>query len=203
MARRWRDILITEFHATEALHAKNFPAAETRLIDKGGRLFLESQRFDRVGEYGRMSMISLQYIDAAFVGEGYGWNRAMHELYKMKLVSWQHCCDATFLWGFGLLINNSDMHLGNLSLSIDGGVFRILPVYDMCSMGFAPKAGDVRPFSFTPPDLESQSGVENIAKSFPAVMNMAHDFWERVTNDDRISDEFRAFLEKGNPIKLK
>jgi len=203
VARRWRDILITEFHATEALHAKNFPAAETRLIDKGGRLFLESQRFDRVGEYGRMSMISLQYIDAAFVGEGYGWNRAMHELYKMKLVSWQHCCDATFLWGFGLLINNSDMHLGNLSLSIDGGVFRILPVYDMCSMGFAPKAGDVRPFSFTPPDLESQSGVENIAKSFPAVMNMAHDFWERVTNDDRISDEFRAFLEKGNPIKLK
>ena len=42
IARRWRDILIAEFHAAEALHAESWPAAETRLIEAGDRLFLES-----------------------------------------------------------------------------------------------------------------------------------------------------------------
>ena len=86
VARRWRDILITEFHATEAIHGKNFPAAETRLIEMDGRLFLESQRFDRLGEYGRMSMISLQAVDAEFVGLGSNWPRVVGELYKKKLI---------------------------------------------------------------------------------------------------------------------
>ena len=41
------------------------------------------------------------------------------------------------------------MHLGNLSLAMDGHVFRLLPVYDMCSMGFAPRSGgEVRPYAF-------------------------------------------------------
>ncbi|NQU39896.1 MAG: type II toxin-antitoxin system HipA family toxin YjjJ [Lentisphaerae bacterium] len=199
-ARRWRDILITEFHATEAIHAGSFPAAETRLIEGGGRLFLESQRFDRVGEHGRMSMISLQFVDAAFTGEGRGWHRAMRELYQEDLVSSQHCFDAACLWAFGLLINNTDMHLGNLSLSIEGGAFRILPVYDMCSMGFAPKSGDVRPYSFTPPADNALDELGMLTEALPAVKHMAHTFWERVADDERISDDFKSFLAQGNPI---
>lgn len=195
VARRWRDILITEFHAIEAIHAHDFPAAETRLIERGERLFLESKRFDRSGEYGRMPMLSLQCVDAAFAGEGSGWHRAMASLHREKLVSWQHCYVATYLWAFGLLINNSDMHLGNLSLSIDGGVFRILPVYDMCSMGFAPKSGEVSPYSFTPPDLRGQN-LDSIAKSFPLLKDMAREFWLSVAKDARISDEFRDFLNR-------
>ncbi len=197
VARRWRDILITEYHATEAIHAKNFPAAETRLIEKGDRLFLESQRFDRSGEYGRMSMISLQYVDAEFAGVGNGWHRVMAELCREKLVSESHRYDATFLWGFGLLINNTDMHLGNLSLSIEGDVFRMLPVYDMCSMGFAPKGGEVLPYDFTPAALK---GLDFIGKGMPALISMARDFWNRVAADERISGEFRSFLEQGNPV---
>lgn len=202
VARRWRDILITEFHATEALHAMECPAAETRLIENGGRLFLESQRFDRAGEYGRMSMVSLQHVDAEFAGEGTGWHRTMLKLHERGLVSWQHCYDAIVLWAFGLLINNTDMHQGNLSLRIDGDVFRILPVYDMCSMGFAPKAGEVRPCSFVPPDLSVHRELAHLKRGLPTVIEMARDFWERVASDDRISDEFRQFLESGNPIEL-
>jgi len=200
IARRWRDILITEFHATEALHAQNFPAAETKLIEKGDRLFLESRRFDRSGECGRMPMISLQYIDAEFAGEGAGWHRTMHKLWQLDLVSREHCYDAMILWAFGLLINNTDMHLGNLSLSIDGGVFRILPVYDMCSMGFAPKAGEVRPYSFVPPDIETLGGLDLIAEALSGVKIMARDFWNRVASDDRISSELKSFLKQGNPV---
>lgn len=200
VARRWRDILITEYHAAEALHSENFPAAETRLLEIDGRLFLESQRFDRTGEFGRMPMLSLQAIDAEFTGIGSDWSRVVHALFQKNLVSWQHVYDATCLWWFGRFINNSDMHLGNLSFSIDGGVFRLLPVYDMCSMGFAPKSGsEVQPYNFVPPEFR---GVNLGAESIKTIGKMARDFWERLANDVRISDEFRSYLERGNPMDL-
>lgn len=198
-ARRWRDILITEYHAVEAIHEGTFPAAETDLFDREGRLFLESRRFDRTGEYGRLPMISLQSVDAEFTGLGYSWPRVMNALYRKKMVSWQHVFDAEFLWCFGRLINNTDMHLGNLSLAIEGSAFRILPTYDMCSMGFSPRSSEVRPYSFTPPSLE---GLNLDANALKGVRRMAHSFWERVSADERISDEFREFLDRGNPIDL-
>ena len=200
VARRWRDILITEYHATEAVHKENFPAAETRLIEMDDRLFLESQRFDRTGEYGRMSMISLLAIDAEFTGLGSGWPQVLDALFKQDLVSWQHVYDVESLWCFGRLINNTDMHLGNLSLAIEGNVFRLLPLYDMCSMGFAPKGnGEVSLYNFLP---SIPKGINVSEENFKYIKLMARDFWERVTNDERISDEFRDFLERGNPIDL-
>jgi len=198
-ARRWRDILITEYHATKAIHHQNFPAAETQLIEIGGRLFLESQRFDRTVEYGRMSMLSLLPVDAEFTGLGSDWPRVMDALHRKNLISWQHVYDTEFLWSFGRLINNTDMHLGNLSLAIDGSVFRLLPIYDMCSMGFAPKSGNVLPYRFIPP---TQRAINLDADTLLHIKRMAHDFWERVANDTRISNEFKKFLDQSNPIDL-
>ena len=201
VARRWQDILITEYHAIETMHDNDFPAAETRLIEKDNRLFLESQRFDRAGEYGRMSMISLQFIDAEFTGLGTGWPQVLDALHKKDLVSWQHVFDAESLWCFGCLINNTDMHLGNLSLAIEGSVFKLLPIYDMCSMGFAPKSGgEVPPYRFVP--SEPRLINLNNADCLPGIKNMARDFWQRVSNDTRISDEFKAYLSRGNPVDL-
>ncbi len=198
VARRWRDILITEYHATEALHSQNFPAAETRLIEMDGRLFLESQRFDRAGEFGRMPMLSLLSIDAEFGGIGSDWSKVLDALEKRQLVSWQHVFDAECLWWFGRYINNSDMHLGNLSFAIDGSVFRLLPVYDMCSMGFAPRSGgEVAPYNFVPPEY---SGSKLELDSIRGIQDMARSFWENLANDERISDELKAFLARGNPM---
>ncbi len=200
VARRWRDVLITEYHAAEAIHSRQFPAAETRLIEVDGRLFLESQRFDRSGEYGRMSMTSLLSIDAEFIGIGSGWPQVFDALLKIELVSWQHVFDSEWLWCFGRLINNTDMHLGNLSLAIEGNVFRLLPLYDMCSMGFAPKSGgEVPPYNFVPTEPKRVNIDEDTIKP---IKRMAHDFWERVKNDERISVEFKDYLERGNPIDL-
>ncbi|MBI9086013.1 MAG: type II toxin-antitoxin system HipA family toxin YjjJ [Desulfobacterales bacterium] len=200
IARRWRDILITEYHAAEAIHAMEYPAAETRLLEMDGRLFLESQRFDRSGEYGRMSTVSLQAIDAEFTGLGGGWPQVMDALLKKELVSRQHVFDAEFIWCFGRLINNTDMHLGNLSLAIEGNVFRLLPVYDMCSMGFAPKGGgEVPPYNFVPLEPKRLNIGEDVVE---LIKTMAFDFWESVASDERISDEFKVFLAGGNPIDL-
>jgi hypothetical protein len=91
---------------------------------------------------------------------------------------------------FGQLINNTDMHLGNLSLSIEGSEFRLLPVYDMCSMGFAPKTGEVLPFDFQPDLRETDLAMEAVER----MRKMAHEFWNHVLTDDRISDPFKYFL---------
>jgi hypothetical protein len=198
IARRWRDILITEFHASDSLRAAEWPVAETRLIDQGGRLFLESKRFDRSGDHGRMSMVSLQAVDSEFTGIGSRWDRVADALHRKNLLSWQHCFDTTALWNFGLLINNTDMHLGNLSVSIEGNVFRILPVYDMCSMGFAPKSGEVPSYDFNPPTIDKSLNLEDDVAGY--VQDVARDFWNRVIADPRISPEFRDYLDQGNPI---
>ena len=200
VARRWRDILITEFHATEALHDGGLPAAETELIEGGGRLFLESRRFDRVGEYGRLPMISLQAVDDEFVGLGSSWPEVMLALAEKGLVSEDHLRDSVLLWRFGRLINNSDMHLGNLSLGVEGNQFRLLPVYDMCSMGFAPKGGEVLSYDFVPSGLAVADSYLD-QRMVSDVKAIAWNFWSKVAADDRISAEFRAFLTQGNPIE--
>lgn len=200
IAKRWRDILLTEYYAIEAIHAQDYPAAETRLIEMDGRLFLESRRFDRSGEYGRLSMVSLRSIDAEYFGIGSGWPQTLDALYRRGLISWQHVYDAEVLWCFGRLVNNTDMHLGNLSFAIEGDVFRLLPLYDMCSMGFAPERGGETPaYAFVPPELKLVN-LENAV--IDGIKLMAYDFWERVAGDRRISEEFKVFLGQGNPIEL-
>jgi len=197
-AVRWRDILITEYHAAKTIHDRLFPAAEIRLLEMGERLFLETRRFDRSGEYGRRPMVSLQVADAEFTGIGTNWPQAAHALFKKKLMSEQDALNAEALWQFGRLINNSDMHLGNLSLSLEGEAFRLLPLYDMCSMGFAPNSGgEAQPFSFVQPEPKA-SGIGR--DLMDTVKKAARDFWESVASDERISDEFREYLQKGNPV---
>ena len=198
-ARRWRDILITEYHATAVLHNEGLPAAETRLIENGDRLFLESKRFDRAGEYGRISMVSLQAIDAEFVGLGSQWPQVVDALFEKDLVAWQDVTNVKALWCFGNLINNTDMHLGNLSFAIEGNMFRLLPAYDMCSMGFAPgSGGDISPFNFVPKKPEGLK-LDGI---FSPTKGIARDFWEHVARDERISEKFKKFLDKGYPVDL-
>ncbi|MCU7959475.1 MAG: HipA domain-containing protein [gamma proteobacterium symbiont of Bathyaustriella thionipta] len=192
VTRRWRDILITEYHASHVLNEHGLSAAETDLFEEDGRLFLESIRFDRSGEFGRSSMISLQSIDAEFLGSGGSWPQVIDGLFKLGLLGHFHHFDAKVLWLFGQLINNTDMHLGNLSMGIDGGVFRLLPAYDMCSMGFAPKStGEVTPFTFVVPETNVE-GLDEDKVSL--AKNAARDFWKRVESDKRISREFSEFL---------
>lgn len=205
VARRWRDILITEYHATEALHAGSVPAANVELVVRGDRLFLEAERFDRIGQYGRSSMISMQMIDAEFVADGADWPVVMKALMEQKLISSEHYLYSCILWEFGYLINNTDTHLGNLSLGIADSMFSILPSYDMCSMGFVPVRGEVKPFAFSPQSKHSR--LNCLDWNEPAqdrVRSLALDFWERVASDNFVSDEFREFLSHGNPVgKMK
>ncbi len=194
VARRWRDLLITEHCAAQAIRGQGIPAAETRLTEAGGRLFLESRRFDRVGVFGRMPLVSLQAVDAEFTGLGSNWPAVMRALRDIGLISPQDVADAEFLWAFGRLINNSDMHLGNLSLAFEGRGFRVLPVYDMCCMGFAPKSGEVTPYAYSPPAVDRVMAPGS--RSSAAVEVVARRFWRLVAVDQRVSPDLRAFIQR-------
>ena len=201
LARRWRDILLTEYHAAQVLHQWDFSVAAIRLFEAGGRLFLESQRFDRIGVDGRRSMISLSSIDAEFCGIGAGWPQVLEALFEQGLISAEDVHEAEALWFFGKLINNTDMHLGNMSMAMDGEMFSLLPIYDMCSMGFAPRGGgEVAGYSFVPRELSETQFVDQAA--LQRIEEMAYAFWERIAGEERISDELRAFFGLGNPVGL-
>lgn len=136
-------------------------------------------------------MISLASIDAEFVGSGSNWPRVMKALAERELVSPKQVHDAEFLWCFGKLIHNTDMHLGNLSLAMDPNAFRLLPAYDMCSMGFAPRGGgEVLPYAFAP---QHPKRLVIGDETYGAVRRAAIDFWDSLTQDSMISKELYAF----------
>lgn len=192
LARRWRDVLITEHHAAQALQGLDLPAAQTQLYEADGRVFLESRRFDRADVAGRRPMISLRAVDAEFTGLGSDWPSVMAALTARGLVSGEHAFDATVMWVFGRMIHNTDMHLGNLSLAMDGDVFRLLPAYDMCVMGFAPRANEVQPLHFPRPDLARLPMPETLREPFAA---RVANFWTAVAGDARVSEELRAYID--------
>lgn len=198
-AARWRDILVTEYMASEVLHENDIPAAELKIFEVRDRLFLESLRFDRTGVHGRSSLISMQAIDSEFSGVGSGWLNVAKALFDLKLISWQHVYDIAVYWGFGKLINNTDMHLGNIGFSIDGSGFSLAPIYDMCSMGFSPKStGEIPPLAFPPPDIDGPLGF--LKETCPLIKDMARSFWRKLGKSELVSDEFKQFLEQSNPL---
>lgn len=198
VSRRWRDVLLTEYHAGKIFRNTPFPAVDSQIYEIGDRLFLESRRFDRNGAVGRTPMISLRALDAEFVGEGNNWLRVMAVLAKQNLITEEHNVDARVFYHFGVCIYNTDMHLGNLSLACEGDVFKLLPAYDMCSMGFAPKSGEVVRYDFrhnVTIDEDTDAAVKVAAQH-------AIKFWNSLAEDDRISSELREFLDRGNPVRL-
>jgi len=196
-ASRWRDILVTEFHALTVLSEFGFPAADTKLYDQAGRYFLESKRFDRRGAFGRSSMFSMRTIDAEFAGVGGSWTDVADALHNDKLISYFDLQKIKELETFGRLINNTDMHLGNLSLAVDGDQFSLLPAYDMCSMGFAPKGTEVGDLQFNA--LETFEETRPITAD---VLNAAIAFWNRVVKDNRTSAELKSFILAKRPASV-
>jgi len=185
-ARRWQDLLICEFHALNAMTRSGMSAANTQLFQFDGRVFLESQRFDRVGETGRVPMISLFAINSEFVGLAQGWSKVAKQMRQNKLINSEDERDCIWNEFYGHWIGNSDMHLGNLSMTVNDVGFELLPTYDMLPMMYVPVRGEIIERQLTLPvrpmkhaDLWQSSG------------EVAGEFWLSVTEDESVSDEFR------------
>ena len=187
--QRWSDLLVCEHLALEA--ASNLPglaAARSRILQHGGRCFLEVERFDRHGAFGRSRLASLATVDAALIGDGASdWTRVSARMAAAGRLSTDDVLRIQHLWWFGRLIANSDMHAGNLSFEPHQGVLHLAPAYDMLPMRYAPLAGgEVAPGSYEPPvPLPTQRAVWDMS------CKAALGFWRAAARDRRISEAFR------------
>jgi len=197
--RRWADLLLCEHLASKVLHENHIPAAQTEIIEAGGRLFLESTRFDRSGHHGRMGLYSCLPFDAAYYGDLDHWRSFADRIEPDQWLSMQDTRCLRLLHAFGTMIGNNDMHFGNISfLQEDSGRLRLAPSYDMLPMLYAPSTtGEIieRDFSVIPPP---PSGYEIWNRALP----IAKSFWERVQANPLISHSFREKIAD-NAQKLK
>jgi hypothetical protein len=191
VAERWRDLLIAEHHAQTVLRENDLPAAETRLLQSEGRVFLESRRFDRMGRRGRIPALSLEVVDAEFTGAGGSWRRSAEALHARGLLEAEDVRRIAALQLFGEYIGNTDMHFGNLGLTTIYSGFRLLPIYDMLPMMLAPRQGEVPPLRMPSPRIP-----DDYPADIASIRAIALAFRERVAEDARCSPGFRQYYRR-------
>ena len=189
--QRWADLLVAEHIALTCVATlPGGTSASSRLVTCGGRSFLEVERFDRHGAFGRSPLISLAVLDAALLGAGTSdWGQLAARLHAAGLLSADDVLRTEHLWWFGRLIANSDMHLGNLSFRTHGhtGMLSLAPAYDMLPMLYAPLPGGELPARAFKPALPLPA---QRAKWMTACAAAIH-FWDQVSKDSRVSEGFR------------
>ncbi|MFN6060549.1 MAG: type II toxin-antitoxin system HipA family toxin YjjJ, partial [Burkholderiales bacterium] len=134
---RSRDLLVCEHLALQTLAAAGLPAAESQIVIAGGRVFLQSKRFDRTDK-GRIGMVSLLVYDAQYVGEMDNWSATAQRMAARQLMTSQDAQQLQLLEAYGLLIANTDRHYGNISFLLQDDDWRLSPTYDMLPMFYAP-----------------------------------------------------------------
>lgn len=202
-SERWADLLVCEHLAMRILPAlTGIRTARTRILQTE-RTFLESERFDRHGLFGRSAVCTWAAINYAWFGlAGRPWPEGAAALQKRELIEPSGLEDIACVWHFGKLIANSDMHDGNLSfrphrIGSRAG-FGVAPVYDMLPMRYAPLRGvELPPVSFQPPlPLPAERSA------WARAARAAVEFWDTAANDLRISEAFRAICaENRNRVR--
>ncbi len=194
--RRWADLLRCEAHAAKLVSEHlGIASAKTMAFSYGGRTFMESVRFDRVGLHGRRPMCSLGALDAELVGMGDpAWDRFADRLLAMRIIDSGSASAMRKAWFFGKLIANTDMHAGNLSFRLAAsGKIELCPIYDMLPMRYAPlRGGEVPEHEIGNLYAPLPGNEEDFAESRAA----AAEFWKVVVADDEISYEFRTIADE-------
>ena len=98
--QRLRDLLVCEHLALSVLAQAGLPAAKTDIVQGGGRIFLEAERFDRTAQ-GRIGMVSLMVYDNEYVGEMDNWAATANRMLARGLLTAKgrpHAAPAGSLW---------------------------------------------------------------------------------------------------------
>ena len=186
---RWMDLLLCEHLAAELLLTRAIPASRTAILDAGGRRFLEVERFDRVRGRGRRGVLALGSVeDGLLEGSSTDWTRSAAQLEQTGYLGHEEARRLRWLWCFGDMIANSDMHRGNASVFFGAPPFTLAPAYDMLPMLHAPgPQGELPVRHFAPrPPMPAVSDVWSDAAG------AAVEFWGRVAADGRISSDYRG-----------
>lgn len=197
--RRWSDLLICEHLALTTIN-QCFPfiAATSSILQGAGRTYLEVERFDRHGQFGRSAVCTWHAIETAMFGMGGTWIEGAARLLKSGMITAIDVEHITVLFLFGKLIANSDMHDGNLAFrpAPGGAMFELAPAFDMLPMRYAPTVGvelPVREFKVELPLPKEKS-------SWMMAAEAAVTFWHNAANDERISEKFRKICAQNGDL---
>ena len=197
--QRSRDLLVCEHLALRTLAAAGLPAAESQIVIAGGRVFLQSRRFDRT-EKGRIGMVSLLAYDAQYVGEMDNWSATAQRMSARQLMTSQDAQQLQLLEAYGLLIANTDRHYGNISFLLEDDDWRLSPTYDMLPMFYAPVKGELVERDFASRKLQPTSHTLPV---WPQAKQLAQQFWQSVAVDARVSDAFKALAQANADVVAK
>ena len=186
VAQRVADLLVAEHLTHEVLRGLGRDACASLLLEAGGRVFLEVERFDRTAR-GRRGVVSFFAFDGEFVGRLHSWLDTARGLERLRLVDPGLVADVAWRGFFGRCLGNSDMHHGNLAFMTRGArVLGLAPSYDMLPMMFMPRHGHLVTPAFLPPvPLVDEVAVADSARE-AAVM-----VWLAVSQHDLVSKAFR------------
>ena len=196
---RSRDLLVCEHLALKTLAAAGLPAAESQIVIAGGRVFLQSKRFDRTDK-GRIGMVSLLVYDAQYVGEMDNWSATAQRMAARQLMTSQDAQQLQLLEAYGLLIANTDRHYGNISFLLQDDDWRLSPTYDMLPMLYAPVKGELVERDFASRKLQPTSHTLAV---WPQAKQLAQQFWQSVAADTRVSDAFKALAQANADVVAK
>ncbi|RZJ55300.1 MAG: type II toxin-antitoxin system HipA family toxinoxin YjjJ [Acidovorax sp.] len=195
--QRLRDLLVCEHLALQTLAQAGLPAAPTQLFMDAGRVFLESERFDRTplaGQGadslgGRIGMVSLQVYNAEYVGEIDNWAATANRMAARHLLTPADARTLRLLEAYGQLIANTDRHYGNISLVLKDDDWALSPTYDMLPMLYAPVGGELVPRDFASRPLQPTAATLG---EWADARGLALAFWRAAAADARVSAQFRG-----------
>ena len=189
VGRRMADLFWCEHLMHRLLTARGCDSVRSEILEAGGRVFLQMDRFDRTAAGGRHGLVSLSALDLEFVGgDPHGWVASVIELARLKKLPEHVTQQVRWLALVGQLIGNTDMHGGNLAFYVRGmQPTGLAPVYDMLPMLYAPYQGHLPSRVFTPP-LPTPRDQD----VWPSACAAAMQFWGEVGSHARISADFRA-----------
>jgi hypothetical protein len=185
--QRWADLLTAEYLAHRVLDEYGIAACRSSLLDHDDRVFLECERFDRIGAHGRRGVVSLFALDTARYGHLDSWTASAERLAVDSLLSAEDVERIRFLDTFGALIANTDRHLGNVTLfDRHEGSLELAPVYDMLPMLFAPQDDQLVARQFEPvPARAAWLSVWTRARA------LAESYLDRLAQESRMSADFQ------------
>jgi len=191
-SRRWRDLLVCEAIALDAVRASGLEAPLARAFDAQGSRFLELERFDREGTRGRRAVLSLAGVADLLEGHRESWTRAAARLHALGRLSDADARRVRWLDVFGQLIGNNRRHLGNLSLRAEPGQpFTLAPVHDMLPMFLAP-AGSVMHEQSYEPQLPTAETLD----VWPDAARAALGYWGRIAELGAVSKPLHRIAER-------
>ena len=177
---RMAELLPLEHLALRALAEVGVPAARTQLLVAGDYVFLEVQRFDRLGAHGRVGMLSAGSIDDEFFGARDSWPEFAARCEQARYLSATDARHIDVMAAFSELIGNGDRHFENISVLLgeDGEYQGVAPAYDILPMRYASIGGGVDP-ALTPitPRLGTIGAKPEV---WARAAQAAEVFWEAV-----------------------